>query len=121
LSVKIKIPGFFKNNLYLLVVAAWLITLSFIIDNYWSSTSNIKAVQNKMNNFVNDAETDFIKTLYDSSFRQHMERKTSGTGLGLAMCKRITEQMNGQIWFETAEGEGTSFFVQLPIVEDAIQ
>ncbi len=74
MSVKIKIPGFFKNNLYLLVVAAWLITLSFIIDNYWSSTSNIKAVQNKMSNYVNDAETDFIKTLYDSSFRQHMER-----------------------------------------------
>lgn len=73
MSVKSKIPVFL-NNLYLLVVAAWLIILSFIIENYWSSTSNIKAVQNKMNDYVNDAETDFIKILYDSSFRQHMER-----------------------------------------------
>jgi len=74
LSIKFKIPGFFKYNLYLLVAAAWLITLSFIINNYWSSTSNIKAVQKKMNNYVKDAENDFVKILNDSSFLKHMQR-----------------------------------------------
>jgi signal transduction histidine kinase len=61
------------------------------------------------------------ENIQEKIFTPNFTTKTSGTGLGLAMCKRITEQMNGQIWFETAEGEGTSFFVRLPIVEDAIQ
>jgi len=61
------------------------------------------------------------ENIQEKIFTPNFTTKTSGTGLGLAMCKRITEQMNGQIWFETAEGEGTSFFVQLPIVEQPIQ
>jgi nitrogen fixation/metabolism regulation signal transduction histidine kinase len=61
------------------------------------------------------------ENIQEKIFTPNFTTKTSGTGLGLAMCKRITEQMNGQIWFETAEGEGTSFFVRLPIVEDSIQ
>jgi nitrogen fixation/metabolism regulation signal transduction histidine kinase len=61
------------------------------------------------------------ENIQEKIFTPNFTTKTSGTGLGLAMCKRITEQMNGQIWFETAEGAGTSFFVQLPIVEQPIQ
>ena len=48
-------------------------------------------------------------------FTPNFTTKTSGTGLGLAMCKSIAEQAGGTIWFETKEGEGTTFFVQLPI------
>ena len=51
-------------------------------------------------------------------FTPNFTTKTSGTGLGLAMCKRIVEQMNGLIWFETTIDEGTSFFVQLPLSTD---
>jgi signal transduction histidine kinase len=32
------------------------------------------------------------------------------------MCKSIVEQAKGHIWFETEEGKGTTFFVQLPII-----
>jgi signal transduction histidine kinase len=49
-------------------------------------------------------------------FTPNFTTKTSGTGLGLAMCKSIVEQAKGHIWFETEEGKGTSFFVQLPII-----
>lgn len=49
-------------------------------------------------------------------FTPNFTTKTSGTGLGLAMCKGIVEQMNGRIWFQTKEGEGTAFFVQLPLL-----
>lgn len=48
-------------------------------------------------------------------FTPNFTTKTSGTGLGLAMCKSIAEQSGGAIWFETKEGEGTTFFVQLPV------
>lgn len=50
-------------------------------------------------------------------FTPNFTTKSSGTGLGLAMCKSIVEQSNGRIWFETTEGEGTSFYVQLPIIK----
>ncbi len=47
-------------------------------------------------------------------FMPNFTTKSSGTGLGLAMCKGIVEKSNGSIWFETIEGESTTFFVQLP-------
>jgi len=49
-------------------------------------------------------------------FAPNFTTKTSGTGLGLAMCKRIVEQSDGEIWFETELGVGTTFFVELPLV-----
>jgi signal transduction histidine kinase len=48
-------------------------------------------------------------------FTPNFTTKTSGTGLGLAMSKGIVEQAKGQIWFETKPGEGSTFFVELPL------
>ena len=42
--------------------------------------------------------------------------QTAGTGLGLALTKRLVEQMNGAISFESEEGEGSTFRVHLPDV-----
>lgn len=49
-------------------------------------------------------------------FTPNFTTKSSGTGLGLAMCKGIVEQARGKIWFETIQGKGTTFHVQLPVV-----
>jgi nitrogen fixation/metabolism regulation signal transduction histidine kinase len=49
-------------------------------------------------------------------FVPNFTTKSSGTGLGLAMCKGIAEQAGGRIWFETAKGEGSTFYVELPVV-----
>ena len=64
---KLVIPAFFSRNIYLLVIAAWLITLSFLIDNYWSSHSSLQSVQKKMTRYVQDSEEDFAEILKDSS------------------------------------------------------
>ncbi|MGV3656707.1 MAG: ATP-binding protein, partial [Chitinophagaceae bacterium] len=48
-------------------------------------------------------------------FTPNFTTKSSGTGLGLAICKSIVEQAGGDIWFETAQGTGSSFYVQLPL------
>lgn len=41
-------------------------------------------------------------------------RQRGGTGLGLSIARAIVERHGGQIWFETAVGRGTTFFVELP-------
>jgi signal transduction histidine kinase len=40
----------------------------------------------------------------------------SGTGLGLYLCRALVEQHAGRLWFKSAEGEGTTFFLRLPLV-----
>jgi nitrogen fixation/metabolism regulation signal transduction histidine kinase len=54
--------------------------------------------------------------MHSKIFMPNFTTKTSGTGLGLAMTKSIIEQAKGNIWFETEEGKGTTFFVQLPVI-----
>jgi PAS domain S-box-containing protein len=41
-------------------------------------------------------------------------RSVGGTGLGLFICKRITELYNGQLWVESEYGKGSTFFINLP-------
>ena len=48
----------------------------------------------------------------DQIFEQDFTTKTTGMGLGLSMVKKIVEDYKGQIWFETKEGVGTTFYVK---------
>ncbi len=48
--------------------------------------------------------------LEDSLTRRH-----GGTGLGLATAKILIEKMGGKLWFKSREGEGSTFFVQVPL------
>lgn len=48
-------------------------------------------------------------------FVPNFTTKSSGTGLGLAMCKSIVEQAGGKIWFQTIQGNGTVFYVSVPL------
>lgn len=56
--------------------------------------------------------------LQDRLFKPYFTTKTSGTGLGLAMSRKIVELWKGSIWFESEEGSGTTFFIRLPLSTD---
>ncbi|NJN78030.1 MAG: hypothetical protein HC803_06565 [Saprospiraceae bacterium] len=42
--------------------------------------------------------------------RLHTREEFEGTGIGLAMCKKITQIIQGEIWIESEVGVGTTFY-----------
>jgi nitrogen fixation/metabolism regulation signal transduction histidine kinase len=48
-------------------------------------------------------------------FTPYFTTKESGTGLGLPIVERIVNDHGGAIWFNSAEGMGTTFFIDLPV------
>lgn len=66
---------------------------------------------------VKDNGSGIADEVFDKIFVPNFTTKTHGMGLGLAMVKNIVETCNGQIWFETSKGHGTSFYVSFPEYE----
>jgi two-component system, NtrC family, nitrogen regulation sensor histidine kinase NtrY len=75
-------------------------------------------VESKVVVSIKDNGNGIPATMYQKIFTPNFTTKTSGTGLGLAMCKGIVEKLNGRIWFETKEGEWTCFYVEIPVAEE---
>jgi light-regulated signal transduction histidine kinase (bacteriophytochrome) len=60
-------------------------------------------------------DAQYIPKMFKVFQRLHPKDKYEGSGMGLAICKRIVEAHRGTIWMESEEGKGTSVFFTLPV------
>jgi two-component system, NtrC family, nitrogen regulation sensor histidine kinase NtrY len=66
---------------------------------------------------ISDNGSGIPKDIQDKIFTPNFTTKAYGSGIGLLITKNIIQSVNGKIYFETVENEGTDFFIELEIQE----
>ena len=64
---------------------------------------------------IRDNGTGIPDDVREKIFVPNFTTKETGSGIGLAVARRGIESAGGKIWFETRVGEGTDFFIELPL------
>lgn len=60
-------------------------------------------------------EQQYVEQIFQLFERLHTADAFEGTGVGLALCKKIVENHNGDIFAKSIKGKGASFYVVLPV------
>ena len=63
-------------------------------------------------------DSEYAQRVFQIFQRLHERKTYPGSGIGLAVAKRIVERHGGQIWFESQVGQGATFYFTLPGIEE---
>ena len=66
-------------------------------------------------------EPQYAERVFSLFQRLHGRDVYSGTGIGLALCRKIVERHSGTITAESTPGEGATFIIYLPLVQNAVE
>lgn len=92
-----------------------------LTDNHWDPAGAPKVVHISVQDTGIGISLENQKKIFQKFFRADDQkvRDIPGTGLGLNITKTLVEMQGGQIWFESAMDQGTTFHFTVPIVESA--
>lgn len=81
-----------------------------ILSHRMDSTSHVFSV---IDNGIGISD-EYHDQIFQMFKRLHTKDEYPGTGIGLALCKKIINNLGGEIWLDSVQGKGTTFYFSLP-------